>query len=115
MIQNFPRVTKCIFYKYGPSAQVETVDALCVLPLNIINEKIFIILWFWFMALIILTLGLIAIRAALLASPFLRYQWIMYCYNIGPDCKSYVKEFTKEANYGDWFLLLMIGKFPCQS
>ncbi|QQP49392.1 Innexin [Caligus rogercresseyi] len=43
----FPKVTKCTFHKYGPSGTIETKDGLCVLPLNIINEKIFIFLWFW--------------------------------------------------------------------
>ena len=43
----FPKVTKCTFHKYGPSGTVMKHDGLCVLPLNIINEKIYIFLWFW--------------------------------------------------------------------
>ena len=27
----FPRVTKCSYYKYGPSGTVQTHDAICVL------------------------------------------------------------------------------------
>merc|ERR1712037_383299 len=38
----FPKVTKCTFHKYGPSGTVEKKDGLCVLPVNIINEKTFI-------------------------------------------------------------------------
>jgi len=30
----FPRVTKCTFFKYGPSGSVQTHDAICVLPIN---------------------------------------------------------------------------------
>ena len=44
----FPKVTKCTFHKFGPSGTVERFDGLCVLPLNIINEKIYVFLWFWF-------------------------------------------------------------------
>merc|ERR1711955_137828 len=44
----FPKVTKCSFHKYGPSGTIQKHDALCVLPLNIINEKIYIFLYFWF-------------------------------------------------------------------
>ena len=43
----FPRVTKCSFFKYGPSGTVQTHDAICVLPVNIVNEKIYVFLWFW--------------------------------------------------------------------
>ena len=47
MAKVFPKVTKCSFHKYGPSGTIEIRDGLCVLPLNIINEKIYILLWFW--------------------------------------------------------------------
>ena len=40
--QVFPKVTKCTFHKYGPSGTVERIDGLCVLPLNIVNEKIMV-------------------------------------------------------------------------
>ena len=42
MAKVFPKVTKCTFNKYGPSGTVEKKDGLCVLPVNIINEKSFI-------------------------------------------------------------------------
>ena len=47
----FPKVAKCQFNKYGPSGSIQNHDALCVLPLNIINEKIYIFLYFWFVFL----------------------------------------------------------------
>ena len=52
MIYIFPRMTKCTFHKFGASGEVEKHDALCILPLNIVNEKIYIFLWFWFVGLI---------------------------------------------------------------
>lgn len=51
----FPKVTKCDFYKYGSSGTIQRHDALCVMALNIINEKIFIVLWFWYVVLSIIT------------------------------------------------------------
>lgn len=48
----FPKMTKCTFHKYGSSGTIQTFDGLCVLPINIINEKIFIFLWFWYFLLI---------------------------------------------------------------
>lgn len=43
----FPKVAKCTFHMSGASGSLETHDGLCVLPLNIFNEKIYIFLWFW--------------------------------------------------------------------
>ena len=48
MVYIFPRMTKCTFHKFGTSGEVEKHDALCILPLNIFNEKIYIFLWFWY-------------------------------------------------------------------
>merc|ERR1719461_1477269 len=42
MAKVFPKVTKCTFHLYGPSGTVQLKDGLCVLPLNIINEMIFV-------------------------------------------------------------------------
>ena len=36
----FPKVAKCTFHKYGPSGTIENKDGLCILALNIINEKV---------------------------------------------------------------------------
>ena len=49
------RLTKCTFHKFGTSGELEKHDALCILPLNIFNEKIYIFLWFWMLALTSLT------------------------------------------------------------
>jgi hypothetical protein len=39
-------VTKCTFFKYGSSGTTESRDGLCILALNIINEKVRILLYF---------------------------------------------------------------------
>lgn len=51
----FPKVTKCTFHKFGPSGTIEKFDGLCILPLNILNEKIYVFLWFWFIAVLFIT------------------------------------------------------------
>lgn len=56
----FPKVTKCHFHKYGAGGSLQKHDTLCVMALNIINEKIYTILWFWYAFLLFATvLGLI--------------------------------------------------------
>merc|ERR1711970_1407931 len=46
MAKVFPKVTKCTFHRYGPSGTIVNHDGLCILPINIINEKTYVFLWF---------------------------------------------------------------------
>merc|ERR1712037_848972 len=55
MAMVFPKMAKCTFHKYGPTGTIQRHDGLCILPVNIINEKIYFFLWFWFVALAIIT------------------------------------------------------------
>lgn len=62
MVYVFPRITKCLFHKYGASGSIQKHDALCVLPLNIVNEKTYIFIWFWYIILLLLLIGLAIYR-----------------------------------------------------
>merc|ERR1711884_291621 len=73
----FPKVTKCTFHTYGPSGTVARHDGLCILALNIINEKIFVFLWFWFVLLAIISTLALIYRIAILSVPSLRVRVIM--------------------------------------
>merc|ERR1719166_459533 len=68
----FPKVTKCTFHKYGPSGTITRHDGLCILALNIINEKIYVFLWFWFVSVAIFSAVAILYRMVLLLAPGLR-------------------------------------------
>lgn len=53
------------------------LDGLCVLPLNIINEKIYIFLWFWLVGLAAVTAAFMIYRIATLAGPQIRVALIV--------------------------------------
>jgi len=72
----FPKVAKCSFKLYGPSGSIQRHDALCVLPLNIINEKIYIFLYFWFVFLGTLSAVCLLYRLATIFSHDLRVMII---------------------------------------
>ena len=72
VIYVFPRMTKCTFHKYGASGNIESHDALCILPVNIFNEKIYIFLWFWMFILGALTLLVVIYRFLIIISSDVR-------------------------------------------
>ena len=69
MSRVFPRMTKCNYKNYGPSGSVQHKDALCMLPINVINEKIYVFLWFWLVFLSFLTCINMVYHLALYFSP----------------------------------------------
>jgi hypothetical protein len=71
-------VTKCTFHKYGPSGTVEKKDGLCVLPLNIINEKIFIFVWFWLVVVAVISAIALVYRLAVLLGPQIRVVLVAF-------------------------------------
>ncbi len=72
----FPRVTKCSYFKYGPSGTVQTHDAICVLPINIMNEKIFVLVWFWLIALTAVTVVSLFYHIFFLMTPALSKMYL---------------------------------------
>ncbi|XP_067131720.1 innexin shaking-B-like [Centruroides vittatus] len=108
MIRIFPRVTKCRFYKYGASGNVETHDALCILPLNIINEKIYIFLWFWFIILAALTGIVLIFRLVIAACPPVRVYLLNMRFRVLH--LDHVHTVVRRGSIGDWFLIYMLGQ-----
>ncbi|XP_013144211.1 PREDICTED: innexin inx1 [Papilio polytes] len=72
MIYVFPRVTKCTFHKFGPSGSIQTHDSLCILPLNIVNEKTYIFIWFWYIILAVILTLLVIYRLVIMFVPSVR-------------------------------------------
>lgn len=52
----FPKQTKCDFHNYGVSGGMQSKDSLCLMPLNNINDKIFVVIWIWYIVLLTATL-----------------------------------------------------------
>jgi len=103
----FPKVTKCDFHKYGPSGNLINYDVMCVLALNIINEKIYTFLWFWFIILAIIGGLALVYRIALYAAPRLR-SYMLERKMLRGDTGEY-DSFADRLSYADWFVLKRIS------
>ncbi|XP_011299504.1 innexin inx7 [Fopius arisanus] len=109
----FPKVTKCTFHRYGPSGSVEQLDALCVMALNIVNEKIYVFLWFWYIILAVLS-GIAIfwrIAALLLYSRSGRFN----CFVFSMACPGKVTPWNtlrmaRGYHFGDWLFLYYLAK-----
>merc|ERR1711937_596714 len=71
----FPKVTKCTFHKYGPSGTITKHDGLCILALNIINEKIYV--FFWFVSVAMTSALALLYRVVIFLMPSIRVTVIM--------------------------------------
>ncbi|KAL3191565.1 hypothetical protein MRX96_059664 [Rhipicephalus microplus] len=102
----FPRITMCTFLKYGQSGTIENREAICVLPLNIVNEKLFAFLWFWYGLLLGAGSLTVVYRFLLLLSAPLRRRLLTWRY---PDSKC-IAAVVSALSAGDVFFLSLVGQ-----
>ncbi|KAH9379809.1 hypothetical protein HPB48_000836 [Haemaphysalis longicornis] len=105
MIKVFPRLTKCTFHMFGPSGDVQRYDAFCILPINIIHEKIYVFLWFWFIILACMSGAVLIYRAFIILVPRARFSVLSKL-----DNKDYVKRACDCFKLGDWLVLELLCK-----
>lgn len=104
----FPKLAKCDFHYIGPSGTKQTLDALCLLPQNIVNEKIFAFLWLWFIALAVISGVHICYRLAQCCCQSVRFQ-LLYS-TLQPVSYNRVKRVVRESNVGHWFFLYQMAR-----
>jgi hypothetical protein len=93
---------------YGPSGTVQRFDAYCVLPVNILNEKLFIFLWFWYIILAVLSgIGLLY-RIFTLVLPKLRLFLLQRRAGRQFNVRQTETVFRR-CQIGDWFVLMLIS------
>ncbi|XP_046445811.1 innexin inx2-like [Daphnia pulex] len=108
MARVFPRLTKCVFHKYGSSGTIQRHDALCILALNIINEKIYTFLWFWFIILAIITSIDFLARVVIVMMPPVR-MFLLRSRLSAPQ-KDDADVITQRCSIGDWLLVDFLSK-----
>lgn len=108
MTRIFPKMTKCSFYKYGPSGSVQNFDGLCVLPVNIVNEKIYLFLWFWFYGVSILSGIALIYRILVCCSSSFRLHLLRARARL--TSQRDIEFILYRFKIGDWFLLYQLSK-----
>ncbi|GFT25460.1 innexin inx2 [Nephila pilipes] len=108
MIEVFPRLAKCTFHRYGSSGDVQRHDAMCILPINIINEKIYVGLWFWFIILAVLSALILVYHIVVYLWPQSRFFILKSRARLTrPD---YLDIALRKCTLSDWFVLDLLSK-----
>ena len=69
----FPRLVACDMELFGVSGSFTKASGLCTLPINIVNEKIYLVLWLTFIAASLVSLLQLLHQALFLAPVFRPY------------------------------------------
>jgi len=106
MDEVFPKIAKCQFNRHGPGGGIQNHDALCLLPLNIVNEKIYLFMWIWLIVLGVASGLAVLYRLVCISVPEVRVLVLWKSFNKWSD----VAKVCKKRPYGDWFLLRQMAK-----
>jgi len=104
----FPKVTKCTLKLFGQTGKVVNHSGICTLPINILNEKIYLFLWFWFVGLAVLSFIHFIWSLAVRVIKPLRFKLLCNC---SPTIsQSVLAQINNYTSYGDFILLMHISK-----
>ncbi|XP_037940176.1 innexin inx5-like [Teleopsis dalmanni] len=103
----FPKVAKCELLIFGPGGSVRVEDMLCMLQLNILNEKIFAFLWCWFIFVAFIGACSVLYYLFLVCSKRFRLQLLRT--RTRHMTKSQVISVLADYSFGDWFMLYKVG------
>ena len=96
----------CGFPLVGPGGNPDIVHGLCILAQNIINDKIFLAIWFWYVFLMVVSGVFLVYRIATITVPSVRSS-ILSGKVAGP--RKYVRQVVtgllRQSSLGDWFIL----------
>jgi len=109
----FPKVVACNWWRWGKAGTQELKNAICIIGNNIINEKLFLILWVWHCVLIVVGVLRLLTRVIQLSSANIRvflfkYQMAQYINN-NKHIK-HIEKYVKNCSIGDWFVLYQMNK-----
>jgi len=113
MCNTFPRIASCNYWRWGSGGRQENINAICILGLNHINDKVFLLLWWW--CLVVAFIGFLRLiwRAAQCRSSWLRFHMIhmrMNRYFKRSTKMDKIRAFIDDCKLGDWFVLYQMSK-----
>jgi len=108
----FPTEVSCSVPNIGAAGSGQSHNGLCVLSQNIINEKMYLAIWFWLVFLIIISIPLIMFRLCTILFDYFRFALLASA--AGPtndaEVRKSIKAVMTKCYVGDWFVLNQLSK-----
>ena len=113
MCEVFPKQAACRYHRYGMGGGSDNRHAMCILGLNMINDKVFILIWVWFCFLMFMGAMRVITRSTQIASSKVRYflmKMKMHRYFKNNAHVKHIQHYINECQIGDWFVLYQMSK-----
>ena len=130
LCNTFPLEVSCSVPNFGAGGGIQELNGMCVLTQNIINQKMYLVIWFYMVFLIsilpvcifyrVLTLFFDCFRSALLIGKevtffyFSQFNISQFSAQLGntndKKARKAIKEIMSKCHVGDWFVLFQLSK-----
>ncbi len=108
----FPKEISCDVPAIGPAGGKQWHNALCVLSQNVINEKIYLALWFYIAFACAFSVVYLFYRVCTILFAPLRF-YLIYAsiyHSKDPELRASLKYVLSKCYIGDWFVLLQLQR-----
>jgi len=103
----FPRVVACQMEVFGVSGSYTKASGFCTFPINVVHEKIYLVLWLAFVLASLLSLVQLLHQALLVAAPLRPY--LVPHLSPSPLVSRQVTRLMRRGTYGNMVLLRLIA------
>merc|ERR1712226_446251 len=128
MCNTFPTRVSCQFNYTGFGGGTSSLNGYCLLTQNIMNEKIYLALWFWFVAMFAIMISQLIWEVCFLTLPLVDLILELILPSSSGICSKYLRQFLigqltgtrfltrnmidylQNRSFGDVFILYQLGK-----
>ena len=113
MCELFPKQVACYYSRYGMGGGLDSRHAMCILGHNMMNDKVFLLIWVWFCFLILIGLNRAMTRSFQLTSARVRFFLMkvkMDRYFRNNAHIKHIQHYIVNCSIGDWFVLYQMSK-----
>ena len=113
MCELFPKQVACYYSRYGMGGGHDSRHAMCILGHNMVNDKVFLLVWIWYCFLITIGCVRVSTRSAQVCSSKIRFFLVkmrMDKYFRRNAHIKHIKHYILDCSIGDWFVLYQMSK-----